>query len=421
MPRPIVEQLDGRMFLSAGELDSDFGGGDGIINLGPKLIPQQFLGEAIFQPDGSLLIESKIWRNQSEIRRFDDRFRYDRAFGAGSDGGNGRLLTFADGWRTSTFDVAVQSVTRRILRLSYDADSRNQDQRHTIQASTAAGSPDPTFGDGGKLKLYQQGSRAFRFSATHLFVDPDGKIVVAGSLPAHPLVVRRYLPDGAPDESYGDGGQLIFRKTARAAFSGSIHRLPDGRLVVVGERFGEFSIARYRADGHVDKGYGQGGVVRRFMRADRRRDANLKGRLLFNDGTLIVAAVAYERSAFAIRFDADGRYDKSFGVNGRAVLHRSRGIEEPIAVHLAAASDGRAVFTLNTNTFAHGDVLVGRLTSGGKLDPRFGDRGITRTDLGGSDDPAAIHVDGDGDVLVIASSIQSGLRWFAKLVKFKGN
>ena len=62
-----------------------------------------------------------------------------------------------------------------------------------------AGDLDPSFGNGGIVSL---GSHVGGIA-----VQPDGKIVVAGDLTAS-VRLARYLPNGSPDPSFGDGGSV---------------------------------------------------------------------------------------------------------------------------------------------------------------------------------------------------------------------
>lgn len=98
-----------------------------------------------------------------------------------------------------------------------------------------------------------------------LLVQPDGKVVVAGTdSDESAFVLRRFLPDGAPDSGFGTGGRVV--TPLRGGFDGyEVAAVqPDGRIVVGGLAGGEtpaFAIARYEPDGAPDPAFGTGGTA----------------------------------------------------------------------------------------------------------------------------------------------------------------
>ncbi|HLT47763.1 MAG TPA: hypothetical protein VK002_11090 [Rubricoccaceae bacterium] len=97
-------------------------------------------------------------------------------------------------------------------------------------------------------------------SASHLALQPDGKIVVAGSQLGLPdgtssHLVGRHLPDGALDTAFGDGGYAVY-DFAEGQFdaAAAVAVLPDGRIVIGGGiEFAEYAstFARYLGDAPV--------------------------------------------------------------------------------------------------------------------------------------------------------------------------
>src|SRR6476661_7969144 len=72
----------------------------------------------------------------------------------------------------------------------------------------SAGTLDPTFGNGGTVmtsfgQLTEEGHA--------VVVQPDGRIVAGGlsSGPTADFALARYLPDGQPDSSFGNGGKVL--------------------------------------------------------------------------------------------------------------------------------------------------------------------------------------------------------------------
>ncbi len=99
-------------------------------------------------------------------------------------------------------------------------------------------------------------------------VQPDGKVVCVGQKvrpegffgSTAELTVFRLARDGALDPTFGTNGIAQFPEQR----SGSGHSLaldPDGRVVVAGSRGGTLIVLRLLANGALDHSFGEGGVV----------------------------------------------------------------------------------------------------------------------------------------------------------------
>jgi uncharacterized delta-60 repeat protein len=102
---------------------------------------------------------------------------------------------------------------------------------HAAQA--VPGALDPTFGLGGiaiaDLGGYDNGQK--------LAVQPDGKIVVAGSASVPGAVafgLARLKPDGTLDASFGSGGKVFANLFGYSVTVGGLALQPDGKIVVGG-------------------------------------------------------------------------------------------------------------------------------------------------------------------------------------------
>jgi uncharacterized delta-60 repeat protein len=125
------------------------------------------------------------------------------------------------------------------------------------------GAPDPTFDGDGFVSSDFGASEA----AASVAVLGDGRILVAGrrSVPPADLALVRYLSSGALDATFGLGGLA----TADAgADESSVDLLvqPDGKLLVLGTVLGspsdDFLLARVSADGVLDTTFGTAGFLR---------------------------------------------------------------------------------------------------------------------------------------------------------------
>jgi len=127
------------------------------------------------------------------------------------------------------------------------------------------GSLDPTFADGG-IAVTSFGSGNDYVEA--IAIDGSGRIVAAGRtwrgvIPD--IALARYLPDGSPDPSFGSGGKVTTDVGHGANEGYGLLVADDGRMVVAGwalvGRRAEFQVVRYLQDGTLDQSFGDGGVV----------------------------------------------------------------------------------------------------------------------------------------------------------------
>src|SRR5262249_39062750 len=130
---------------------------------------------------------------------------------------------------------------------------------------TADGRPDETFGTGGTVIT----DFAPRDDEAHaVAVQADGKIVVAGLAvnagTDADLLLARYNPDGSLDDTFGTGGRVI---TPVAGYDviDALAVQPDGKLVIAGSTVGpagsDTVLGRYNPDGSLDSTFGGSGGV----------------------------------------------------------------------------------------------------------------------------------------------------------------
>ena len=131
---------------------------------------------------------------------------------------------------------------------------------------------DPTFGSGGRVST-PLGSDAH---GEAVVIQPSGGIVTAGwrtDATGTDFALTRHDAAGNLDHGFGTGGIVTTDIGGRddEAFDAAL--TPDGGIVAVGRTDAagvanqDFGIARYRADGTADAGFGSGGIVRTTSRA----------------------------------------------------------------------------------------------------------------------------------------------------------
>ncbi len=271
------------------------------------------------------------------------------------------------------------------------------------------GSLDTSFGNGGIVTTnFPQGSYAFDVA-----LQPDGKIIAAGTVFVNfdsgessdtDFALARYNPDGTPDATFGNGGQVStdFVGFEDDAFSVLIQ--PDGKIVAVGSAndpatFYDFAAARYLSNGMIDATFGVAGKVSNDFGAagfDRARSAALQA-----DGKIVAAGFAISQNGgvqnFAVaRYTANGILDTTFSGDGRTQIDFGNCCQSAMKVLLQ--SDGKIITVGGSNgESSEDDFLLARLSPRGSLDNTFGVGGKVRTsfgDLNGGANGAALQSDG---------------------------
>ena len=271
------------------------------------------------------------------------------------------------------------------------------------------GSLDTSFGDGGIVTtIFPAGSYAFDVA-----LQSDGKIIAAGTFfvdfdPGESsdtdFALARYNPDGTPDATFGNGGQVTtdFVGFEDDAFSVLIQ--PDGKIVAVGSAndpatFYDFAAARYLSNGTIDTTFGVAGKVRTDFgdqNFDRARSAALQP-----DGRIVAAGFDISHNGglqnFAVaRYTSNGVLDTTFSGDGKTQIDFGTSFQSATKVLLQ--SDGKIIAVGGSNgESSDDDFLLARLSRGGSLDNTFGIGGKVRTsfgDLNGGANGAALQSDG---------------------------
>jgi uncharacterized delta-60 repeat protein len=222
-----------------------------------------------------------------------------------------------------------------------------------------AGSLDPSFGSHGTVTAGAGGSIG------GIAVQPDGKIVVAGTTKGERFLLARYLPDGSPDPTFGDGG-YVETPVGGWAFAHGIALQPDGRIVVAGGSYQEgnqadpavleeFTLARYNSNGSLDTSFGTDGV------------------------TNTVIPEQPDNHCFP---------SEQAAASALAVLPGG----DIVAAGSSVWTDGCSIKSAFDSS-----VALARYTPSGSLDPTFGDSGIVQTD--GPAEGVGIAVRPDGEIL----------------------
>lgn len=300
----------------------------------------------------------------------------------------------------------------------------------------AAGSLDPSFGEGGIVAaaLPELPSFSSRFLGSSETLLKDGSRVVFSQINvidfsylAH-LLISRNRPDGSLDTSFGTNGST-FTLYGSPPVSSAVAIDSANRIVFLHKE----SVVRLTADGRFDPTFGTEGSN---PGTAGRVSVPFKPVLIAAqpDGRIIVAGVAPKDSGASIavsRLNVDGTVDAGFGTNGiRYLSVPTAGFNAAIAESMAVLPDGRIVIGVGTVVESYSsqnagnhrwytvnlyDGAVIRLEANGTQDLAFGNSGIFQYETPSeSDTVVQLQPLSDGGLFVGISGI-SGYNRFTFL------
>jgi uncharacterized delta-60 repeat protein len=259
----------------------------------------------------------------------------------------------------------------------------------------ASGILDPTFdGDGKVFTDFGEGYE----DANAVVIQPDGKIVVGGSVGCGSFALARYNPDGSLDPSFGTGGQVTTDFGGCDVISALVLQ-PDGKIVAAGVTYSpysdDFALARYNPDGSLDASFGGGGkVITDFGGSDGASALALQA-----DGKIVAVGHGGQSAALVARYRTDGSLDASFDGDGKeAILFGPYGWATDVTIQ----GDGK-ILVAGFGTYAFVFALA-RLNIDGSLDPTFDGDGKVTSSLAGDTRQTSVALQADGKIVVAGSN-----------------
>jgi uncharacterized delta-60 repeat protein len=229
----------------------------------------------------------------------------------------------------------------------------------------ADGRPDLSFGTAGTAAVSPaSGGTPF---PSGISIQPDGGLLVAGSISFRDLVLTRFLASGEPDRTFGAGGILRFDRFTPLAFL----QTSNGNLVLASFA----ALMRLLPNGQVDATFDAHEALGSFFAPGALAEQA--------DGKLVVAGFSTSPNPPALavmRLDAQGRRDASFGTGGMVVLP----IDDDrafISAAVALDSRGRIVVSGNVDPirppWVSRRIGVARFLPDGAVDTFFAGGGVT--------------------------------------------
>jgi uncharacterized delta-60 repeat protein len=221
-------------YLADGSLDQSFGTGGKVLS--PNLIMSVDLNikPGALQPDNKIVIAGRNASSDFMVERRNPDGGLDVSFG----GGGVVTLEFGPGSADQGKAVAIQPDGKIVVAGTTNFGTTNAGIG--VTRFNSDGSVDTGFGTAGKTIVDTAGvddPRAIAFQ-------PDGKILIAGSLSSSRPMLVRLKADGSRDTAFGDNG------IATSTHNGGGYDLElqrDGKIVLIGE-----GLARFGSDGLPD-------------------------------------------------------------------------------------------------------------------------------------------------------------------------
>src|SRR5258706_5418568 len=291
------------------------------------------------------------------------------------------------------------------FKSSFPAPARRRAVRAVIQSLEerrllSAGELDPSFGAGGRVTT-DLGGGTFDQAVQVAAVNAGGKLIVAGAVWGQGWAVVRYNADGTVDGTFGTGGQARANEATASVEITSAAVAPNGKVLLCGSLYGsdtgyDFAAIRLNADGTPDTTFGANGDG--LVTVDFAAGQDFASRVLVQaDGKIVLGGRTYDAQQGTMlvdmaRLNGDGSLDTSFGAagDGRATLGFRPGDG---VTSLALQADGKLLVGGSFYDGSGGtefNFAAGRLNADGTPDAAFG---------GNGDGTVSVDFGGDYDVV----------------------
>jgi uncharacterized delta-60 repeat protein len=264
--------------------------------------------DVIVQPDGKIVAGGFAKIGGSEdfaLARYNLDGSLDTSFGS-----DGKVTTDMAGGNDRVVAIGVQ-LDGKIVAVG----RVGRDEPWMARYNTD-GSLDDSLDEDGKMPLNPSRSTDGVTYVADLAIQEDDKIVVAGDNDGFDLTLARYNADGSLDPSFDEDGKVTGQFDNQEGSARALAIQPDGKIVLVGiaddDQYRDTGLARYNADGSPDDSFAGDGTLATSFTGE---DDEGWGVAIQRDSKIVVAVDSYYGAALR-RFKADGSLDKAFGEGG---------------------------------------------------------------------------------------------------------
>ncbi len=239
----------------------------------------------------------------------------------------------------------------------------------------------------------------------------------------------RYLPDGTPDESFGEHGVVLTEYTDANVYPGAVTLQEDGKILtgsIYRTSKRRYQVVRYNTDGSLDESFGEGGFARLLPQLYDIA-IGVSAMTVQPDGKIVLGGSGGQGSHIALaRFNNQGGVDEAFGdKGGYTILPMEGGGSEAKSVFYSVA-DKKIIVTAHYYRTAAQQVAAVRYNENGIVDSSFGENGVATGGFSenryGSDITSGVGaLQPDGKIIVSGSFRQNDDdTYYVALFRFNG-
>jgi uncharacterized delta-60 repeat protein len=363
-PSSVVVQPDGKILVAGyavisgdanfaiaryntdGLLDGSFGP-DGVV-AGVVITPigtDDAINSIALQTDGKILVAGYAYIGGSfdfAIARYNTDGSLDGSFGP--DGAVAGIVTKHEGPNSGATFVTIRD--EKVVIAGYTPSGGGF--ASSMLRFNANGSLDNTFGTSGIVKTNYGRGVGRRGS---VFVQSDGKLVIAGNGPGGNFEVARYNSDGSADSDFGDSGIAGIARvpvgdgTDNDVFSLALQS--DGKIVETGWTYisgnSLFAVVRFNSDGSPDNTFGTSGVSTTAIGDGGDSGANAV--TILSDGKIIAAGYAENGPVYGFALARYIGSESTATVPSTPNLNSVSGGDRRITISFTAGADNGAAIT----------------------------------------------------------------------------
>jgi uncharacterized delta-60 repeat protein len=398
----VLTNLQNPAWAADEDLDTSFGGGDGIVTTLLAGTDDNESYSVVIQSDGKIVVAGYSWFGS--ISRSDFALvRYNTDGTLDTDFGTGGQVTTNFGSSSEIRSIALQS-DGKIVAAGFSADN------FAIARYNSNGTLDNTFSGDGKLTTDMGSSDEIHSIA----IQSDGKIVAAG-FSGNNFAIARYGTNGDLDNTFSGDGKLTTDFGSSLESFESVVLQNDGKIVAAGYSDGNFAVARYATNGDLDNTFSGDGKVTTNLGAME----GINSIALQSDGKIVAAGYS-GHDFFIARYNSNGDLDTDF--SGDGIVTTDNGSSDEGLESVVVQSDGKILTAGYTDNAGFSYLMaVARYNTDGTLDLTFSGDGIQTTAVGSSDDQAtSIAIQTDGKI-VAAGFSDSGSGYEFAVVRYLGS
>jgi uncharacterized delta-60 repeat protein len=380
-----------RVIGQPGAIDQSFGGADA--GTGVLLVPNAPLSSLVILPNGKIVAAGGT-AAEFVVVRLETDGTLDSTFGAGGivrdtvNAGAGIAAIALDG-----NDIIAAGGVNEIL----------------VRRYSAAGAPSTI------IDVPASGVEVH-----DMVLSPDGKIVLAGGVPANEnhFAAKFSLANGAPDTGFGSGGIVQTRVSAASSADRAVTvaAMADGRVVTGGRTFtvedadGRLTVLRYNPDGGLDPTFASGGAY--IYQFGQGYEDEVRSITVTPTGELHFVSDQFKNAEGRVltvsRLLPNGTRDETWWPAPNPLGHSLYAARDGgVIPRRGTELDGGAWLIAGTNGAAS-QALVTRVSSTAALDPTFGTGGFSVFAAGPGSQALRAAVDSKGYVVAVGLTASSG-------------